>query len=102
MDPIEFIYDCEEFEWDKGNIAKSWVRHRVAPSECERAFFNQPFIVFSDTGHSGKEERYYALCRTDQKRRLFLVFIIRGKKIRIISARDMSRKEREAYHTYEK
>ena len=102
MAPIEFIYDCEGFDWDKGNLEKNWVRHGVSPSECERAFFNQPFVVFEDAAHSDREKRYYALARTDQKRHLFLVFVIRKGRVRVISARDMSRKEREAYRHYEK
>ena len=102
VDPIEFIYDWEGFDWDKGNLEKNRVKHGVSPSECEWAFFNQPFIVFRDEAHSGQENRYYALCRTDRKRRLFLVFMIRKNRVRIISARDMSHKEREVYRRYEK
>ena len=102
MRPIEFIYDCEGFDWDEGNSVKNWAKHGVSPSECEQAFFNQPFVVFHDEAHSGREKRSYALCRTDQKRHLFLVFIIRNSRIRVISARGMNRREKEAYKAYEK
>lgn len=87
------------FEWDAGNLEKNWLKHGVSPLECEEIFFNQPFIVAPDEKHSQKEERFYALGRTDSERHLFLVFTIRGKKIRVISARDMNKKERKIYGT---
>ena len=99
---IEFVYDCDVFDWDKGNLNKNWVKHRVSPFECERAFFNLPFLVFHDDAHSEIEKRYYALGRTERKRYLQLVFVIRKNRVRIISARDMNRKEKEAYKAYEK
>ncbi len=61
-------------------------------------FFNQPLYVFPDTGHSLAEERYYLLGKTNNSRRLFIVFTRRKNRIRIISARDMHRKERKVYH----
>ncbi len=47
--------------------------------------------------HSEHEERFYALGQTDVGRRLFVVFTLRGRRIRVISARDVSRKERKVY-----
>ncbi|MFA5945783.1 MAG: BrnT family toxin [Patescibacteria group bacterium] len=43
------------------------------------------------------EPRWYALGKTNEGRLLFLAFTIRHEKIRIISARDMSKHERQAY-----
>ncbi len=88
---------CTGFEWDKGNRDKNWLKHRVSNSECEQIFFNRPLIIHFDEMHSGKEDRFYALGHTDLGRNLFIVFTIRGTKIRVISARDMSREEREIY-----
>ena len=99
---MEFVYDCDGFDWDGGNLDKNWIKHRVSPLECERVFFNLPFLVFHDETHSKTEKRYYALGRTDGKRYLQLVFVVRKNRVRIISARDMNRREREAYKTYEK
>lgn len=87
------------FDWDVGNLQKNWLKHDVSPSECEQIFFNQPLIVAPDEKHSKAELRYYALGKTDTGRRLFLVLTMRGKKIRIISARDMNKKERAIYDT---
>lgn len=85
------------FDWDAGNYEKNWIKHGVSPLECEEVFFNQPLIVVPDEKHSGQEERYYVLGRTDADRCLFLVFTMRGRRIRIISARDMNKKERKLY-----
>jgi len=84
-------------DWDKGSLQKSRQKHKVSPVECEEVFFNTPLIVEPDAAHSSSESRYFSLGRTDAGRSLFIVFTIRGKKMRIISARDMSRKERNAY-----
>lgn len=85
------------FEWDDGNAEKSWARHRVSRSESEQVFFNQPFIVHEDPLHSDAEDRFYALGQTDSGRELFVVFTLRGELIRVISARDMTPKERRRY-----
>ena len=87
----------EGFEWDAGNKEKSWVLHKVSWTEVEEAFFNQPLLTYPDPHHSRSEERFYALGRTGAERRLQSVFTIRKKRIRVISARDMSRKERKLY-----
>jgi uncharacterized DUF497 family protein len=91
------IFDCTGFDWDKANVEKNWQKHRVSPFECEETFFNEPFYVNEDEKHSEKETRYYALGRTSAGRLLFIVFTIRGRLIRVVSARSMSRKEREVY-----
>jgi uncharacterized DUF497 family protein len=99
MDKIyrAILSQCEGFEWDDGNINKNWLKHKVSPAECEQMFFNRPLIIQDDTEHSEVENRFYALGRTDSKRTLFIAFTVRDKRIRVISARDMSRKEREVY-----
>lgn len=71
-------------------------------AECEQVFFNQPLVVAEDVKHSLDELRFYALGRTDTDRRLYVVFTLRGTLIRIISARDMNRKERVVYGRYQR
>jgi len=75
--------------------------HEVSPSKSEEIFFNRPLVVAKDRKHSEKEKRFYALGHTDAGRRLFVVFMVRRDKIRVISARDMSRKERKVYEYHE-
>jgi len=86
------------FDWDKTNQDKNWHKHKVAWWECEEVFFNQPLYIYHDRSHSQNEERYYALGHTGRDRLLFVVFTRRETNIRIISARDMHKKERMAYH----
>jgi uncharacterized DUF497 family protein len=88
------------FDWGPGNRNKNWLGHSVTTTECEQIFFNEPLVVASDSKHSQVEDRYYALGRTSADRRLFVVFTMRGTLVRVISARDMSRKERRVYVTY--
>lgn len=85
------------FDWDETNVAKNWERHQVSHIECEEIFFNEPLIVSADETHSQAEDRYFALGKTDMSRLLFIVFTVRADKIRVISARDMSKKERKHY-----
>ena len=86
------------FEWDEGNLTKN-SKHAVEMSEMEQVFFNQPLIIASDLAHSSVEDRYHALGITNADRKLHLTFTIRqdGTHLRVISARDMSRKERRIY-----
>jgi uncharacterized DUF497 family protein len=102
MDIFNKIKECSGFEWDKHNIQKNWEKHKVSPVESEQAFFNRPLIIVKDIYHSQEEERFYALGKTDQGRRLFIAFTLRKKLIRIISSRDMSNKERKIYENGKK
>lgn len=90
------------FDWDKGNAEKNWLKHSVTQFECEQIFFNRPLIIAPDEAHSQKELRFYALGQTNVGRPLFLVFTVRKNLIRVISARDMSRSEKEVYKSREK
>jgi len=85
------------FEWDEANREKSPRRHRVSWWECEEIFSNQPLYIVPDQEHSATENRFYALGRTHNDRLLFVVFTQRKSRVRIISARDMSKKERKVY-----
>jgi len=99
MDKIyrKILYQCSGFDWNEGNNDKNWLKHKVSPSECEQVFFNHPLLIQDDIIHSKTEKRFYALGQTDLKRFLFIAFTVRNNLIRVISARDMSRKERRVY-----
>jgi hypothetical protein len=97
MKPHDPLLRCAGFDWDEGNLLKNWEKHGVSASECEQVFFNQPLLVAVDAAHSGKEVRYYELGRTDANRLLFLVLTVRKDLVRVISAREMSRRERRVY-----
>lgn len=87
------------FEWDDGNRRKNADKHDVSPAEAESIFFNDPLIVAEDKKHSAKELRLHALGMTIENRLLHVTFTLRqnGTMIRVISARDMNRKERKIY-----
>jgi uncharacterized DUF497 family protein len=89
----------EGFDWDDGNARKSDDKHRVSQAEAEQVFLNEPLLIVEDPRHSVYEARLHALGRTDQDRRLHITFTLRdaASRIRVISARDMSRKERARY-----
>lgn len=90
------------FQWDKGNVDKNFEKHNVTIQEAEEIFLNEPFIVADDTKHSySSEQRFYGLGRTKTNRKLFVAFTIRDKKIRVISIRDMKKKERSIYERLE-
>ena len=92
----ELVEALASFEWDAGNSEKSWKRHRVTQAECEQIFANLPLLLSVAIKASG-ERRYFALGRTDSLRELAVVFAVRGKRVRVISARPMSRRERKEY-----
>lgn len=86
------------FDWDKGNARKN-EKHGVSSAEAEQVFFNAPLLLLDDAAHSQKEARLHALGKTDDGRLLNITFTLRqsGCLIRVISARDMHRKERSFY-----
>ena len=86
------------FDWDEGNTRKN-EKHGVSMAETEQVFFNAPLLLLEDLKHSSKEPRFHALGQTDDRRLLHITFTLRhaGEKIRVISARNMHRKERVSY-----
>ena len=82
------------FEWDSHNTDKNRNKHGVESGECEEVFFNALLIVSPDQAHLALEQRYHTLGCSDSGRALMIVFTIRNERIRVISARDQSRKER--------
>jgi uncharacterized protein len=68
-------------------------------AEAEQVFFNEPLLLAPDSKHSVHEQRHHALGRTDEGRLLHITFTLRvsGTLIRVISARNMHRKERIFY-----
>ncbi len=87
------------FDWDPGNERKNVEKHQVGKLEAEQVFFNQPLLLLSDHKHSKYEPRFHALGKSDEERLIHITFTMRksGSLIRVISARDMHRKERKIY-----
>ncbi|MBI2326214.1 BrnT family toxin [Candidatus Collierbacteria bacterium] len=88
------------FEWDAGNTNKNYEKHLVTNQEAEEVFINQPIVVIADAKHSMTEPRFQALGKTNNSRPLFLSFTIRNNKVRIISIRNMNKKEKKEYEKF--
>ena len=84
------------FNWDAGNARKSEDKHGVSMAQAEQVFFNTTLLILED---AAQEIRIHALGKTDEGRALHISFTLRkaGTLIRVISARDMRRKERAIY-----
>jgi hypothetical protein len=93
------LAEIEGFDWDEGNQRKSEEKHGVSQTEAEQVFISTTLLVLEDVDHSQSEPRFHALGTTEAGRLLHVTFTVRaqGKKIRVISARDMNRKERMVY-----
>lgn len=85
------------FEWDPGNKSKNLIKHKVTDEECEEIFFDYKKKILKDVLHSDTENRHIIIGQTKKRRLLFIVFTIRKDKIRIISARDLNKKEHKLY-----
>ena len=96
-DTPTFISSLEGFEWDAGNTSKNVLGHGVSQAEAEEIFFHSPLLFLDDPKHSDAESRFVAHGTTAGGRLLTAAFTVRNRRIRIISVRDMSRKERRAY-----
>lgn len=88
-----------QFEWDQGNQSKSYVKHKVTTEEIEELFMLNEAIrtLGAQTSPIVSEPRFGLLGITKKGRHLFVCFTLRGAGIRVISAREMSKKERKLY-----
>lgn len=86
------------FQWDKGNADKNIQKHAVTPEEAEQIFFDPHKRQYTDVTHStNQEQRYLLIGQTRADRLLFVVYTIRDNTIRVISVRDLNRKEKALY-----
>ena len=90
------------FDWDQWNIQKNESKHGVSKIEAESAFFDHKYSLFKDQKHSTKsEERLILYGKSIENRILMIGFTVRLSKIRIITARPASKKERKIYEEKE-
>lgn len=85
------------FDWDQGNIDKSYLKHGFTPNQAEEVFTDQGLQVEPDLKYQGVEKRYIGIGRKGDRLILFTVFTLRKNKIRIISTRIANKKERSEY-----
>jgi len=84
------------FEWDAGNLTKNLVTHGITNEEAEEIFFRRP-VLAETTRPRDQEKRWFVIGPSEEGRIVRAVFTVRNRKIRIISARVASRKERQNY-----
>lgn len=94
---VKILPEPVAFEWDKGNLDKNFKKHKVTNKEVEEVFESKPIFIFKDEKHSAKEKRQMIWGKTDRDRMLSIIFTVRENKVRVISARDMNKKERREY-----
>ena len=90
------------FEWDTGNSTKNERKHAVLVNEIEETFNLLPLIPIGEqTSPTSNEARFALMGKTKRNRKLFVVFTMRARIIRVISARPLSRSERRFYEKVE-
>lgn len=94
---MNLIPEPTKFSWDQGNLNKNFKKHKITNEESEQVFLNPPTTIIEDTKHSSQEPRFIAVGITDSGKLLTIIFTIRDKKIRVISARKSNKKERSLY-----
>lgn len=91
------------FDWDQWNIQKNEKKHGVSTLEAESVFFDSNYKLFLDRIHSTAKETRYILFGTSVENRILMVgFTLRALKVRVITARAASKKERVIYGGKEK
>lgn len=90
------------FEWDQWNRQKNEVKHGVSRVEAESAFFDAGYRLFRDQKHSLLEQRFILFGRSIENRILMIGFTLRGERVRVITARPASRRERAVYEQEKK
>lgn len=92
-----------EFEWDEGNLSKSLKKHGVGYDEVEDVFKNKLAIPLGRQESPHVDEERYCIVGPGREGKMFsIVFTLRGEKIRPISGRLASRKERRMYEVISK
>ena len=88
----------KECLWLDNFVDKIIRKDNVSPEEVEQALSNDPFIERLEGGHVKGKDLFIGFGRTNAGRYLSLLFVLkRDKRVLVISARDMTKKERKKY-----
>ncbi len=90
------------FDWDQWNIQKNETKHGISSLEAESSFYDNNLVIFKDIKHSTTEDRLIAYGKSAYNNIIMIAFTVRNEKIRIISARKASRKEKDIYEEKKK
>jgi hypothetical protein len=86
-----------KYEWDANKAIKNLAKHGVSFAEAKTIFDDPLYVDFYDLDHSEDEERYLIVGESNRGRLLIVSYTERRESIRIISAREVTKSEREAY-----
>ena len=86
-----------QFEWDSTKATANLSRHGVSFDEAKTVFDDPLYVDFYDPDHSDVEHRFIIIGQSQQGRLLMVSYTERNGTIRIISSREVSRTEQEAY-----
>lgn len=86
-----------EFEWDPKKANKNLRKHKISFTEAATVFNDPLGITVRDPDHSAEEDRYIIVGTSNHLRLLMVAFSERGDRLRIISARELTRTERKIY-----
>ncbi len=87
-----------KFDWDQWNIQKNEAKHGVSILEAESCFYDSHLMIFDDQMHSTPSEKRFIMYAKSMEGRILMVgFTVRSGKIRVITARNASKKERRVY-----
>src|SRR5438876_8963288 len=89
--------DDTEFEWDSTKAARNLAKHGVSFTEAATVFRDPVAAIFSDIDHSTDEQREIIVGHSGRDRLLVVSFTERGDKVRIISARKATKRERRDF-----
>jgi uncharacterized DUF497 family protein len=84
-----------EFEWDPDKAASNLCKHGIRFAEAVTVLEDQAALSMPDD--SSDEERFVAVGMDSRARILVMVYAVRGDRIRVISARKATRRERSQY-----
>ncbi|MEG4984827.1 BrnT family toxin [Microcoleus sp. BR0-C5] len=86
-----------KFEWDENKAAVNLSKHGISFEEAKTVFDDRLYVDFYDPDHSDEEERYIIVGESQQGNLLIVSYTERADFIRLISARKVTRVEREVY-----
>ena len=94
---MSIFESLDGFIWDIFNQNKILSKHGLTAEECEQVLLSKKYVLFDDLAHSSKERRFILIGYSLTNNLLYIVFTIRQKQVRVISARKANRKEADYY-----
>jgi hypothetical protein len=85
------------FEWDENKAIRNFVKHGVSFEEAATVFGDPLSDTFDDPDHSAEERRFVIIGMSEKGRMLIVAHTDEEEVVRLISAREPTRREREFY-----